>query len=435
MKLIRKIEEEIDRLFIGYAFNGKNPAEYTKAYLRIIAHEIQNMRVELIERLHGTTPFYIGTNVSTMSREEVLKVIFDTITSIKEVLVEECKGLIIDDIILKDALSHTGYVLLVNLRGDDETLYVAKHANIPEAQYQIVREFIFHVFLATHKQIELREYRIVKLIGICRKDKDVYIVTERLELGNLIDLTLRPENKIRNHQHVLLHDEWFYLLYDILIGMRHLHTNHVLHRNLETYKILVRNNPHHPGSYQALISDLGTAAFYNAEFDYVYPPLDCKYGTFSYSYEDIHGATLNYYISPPEVLHKLKFSYASDSYSFGVVLWRLLFGGRLPYANAEDLESLVDMVNSGLHLEIDEEWENSLKNAMTRFLSFDPKKRPLLASSDTLALLSDLENPVTELAEGLKELRKRYEIEEAASSSEVVVNNPIEDNPLRCAIQ
>jgi serine/threonine protein kinase len=433
MKLIRKIESEINKLLVGYAFNDKTPEVYPKAYLRAMSKDLQHMRVELIERLHGTTPFYIGSDTPTMCRDEITKVIMDTIAAIKEVLVEECKALILDDIIIKDATSHTALTLRVNLPDDSETLYIAKHAIMHDAQYQIIREFIFHVFLGTHKQLAKCEYRIVKLVGICDNGDDTYLVTENAEFGNLIDVTLRPENKIRNKERVLLHDEWYYLLNDVIIGMRHMHGSLILHRNLDSTNILVRNNPD-TGKYQALITGLGSAAFYNEDLRYVYPHIGVKYGKMSYSYETIRGMTLNYYISPPEVLHYFKFSTASDSYSFGVILWRLLFDGRMPYANADDFDSFLDHINYGEHLEIDESWEYDLKDAMMRFLSFDPNKRPLLAMNSTMMLLSNLEKPITELSFGLKELQDRVQHISSESSSEAV-DVAANDGSLRCLLQ
>ena len=434
MKLIKLVKSEIRKLLIGYAFDGDCPEVYPKAYLRLILKNLMDMRAELIERLHGVTPLYTGSDVSTASREVIIKGIMDSITAMIEVLVEESKSLILKDIILKNPTPYASdAVLHANLPGDEsETLYAAKRVIMP--QNQIIKEFIFHVFLGTHKQLPKCEYRIIKLIGLCKQDDYIYLLTEYAEFGNLLDVTLRPENKIRHHERVLLHDEWYYLLNDILIAMRHLHGCHVLHRNLCITNVLVRNNPETMG-YQALVADLGSAALYNEEFRCEYPPLGIKYGNRSFDYETICGTTLNYRISPPEVVHSLKFSAASESYMFGVLIWRLLFDGRLPYENAEDLEWFLDHINCGYHLEIDEEWDDSLKVAMKRFLSFDPEERPLLELNSTMMLLSSLENPITELSYGLKELRERCNTASPIPSSSEAIDVAANEGTLRCILQ
>lgn len=436
MKLIRQIERETESLLVGYAFNDKPAEIYPKAYLRTLYKNLSAMRAELIERLHGTIPFYTGPNTYELNRECIIKGIYDTIQAIKEVIVNESKELIIQDIVLKSDTPYGSDLILQATLPEDEsqTPFIVKKAVLRDVQYQIIREFIFHVYLATHKQLARCEYRIVKLIGICKKDDVIYLITEYAEFGNLLGMTLRPENKIRNRERVILSDEWFYLLNDIIIGMRHLHSSHVLHRNLDSTNVLVRYHPE-TNTYQALVSDLSSAAFYNEDLKYVYPPIGCKYGNISNSYETICGTTLNYHISSPEVLHAFKFSPASESYAFGILLWRLLFDGRMPYAQAEDFEWFIDLINSGIHLEIDEEWDDDLKNAMKLFLSFNPEERPLLSMNSTLLLFSNLEKSITDLSYGLKQLRDRVDtprVEITSSSTESMSNA---DVSLRCILQ
>ena len=111
-----------------------------------------------------------------------------------------------------------------------------------------------------------------------------------------------------------------------------------------------------------------------------------------------------------------------------------LFDGRLPYENAEDLEWYLDHINCGYHLEIDEDWDDSLKDAMKRFLSFDPEERPLLELNSTMMLLSNLEKPITELSFGLKELRERINVV-VESETPTSSSTEISDGSLRCVIQ
>ncbi|GAX78336.1 hypothetical protein CEUSTIGMA_g5778.t1 [Chlamydomonas eustigma] len=153
-----------------------------------------------------------------------------------------------------------------------------------------------------------------------QKDKEalkVQIVMELCECGNLRDLLQNGVFKTRlsvNYRAVLD------VALDVARGMAHLHSMGLVHSDLKASNILIRKDPYGLGGPDDLgiiakISDFGLTL-----------KIDSGNGTHTHVSGEHCCGTLSH--MAPEVLKEGRQSMAADVYSFGILLWELLSGGK-----------------------------------------------------------------------------------------------------------
>ncbi|QSL66931.1 hypothetical protein MERGE_001318 [Pneumocystis wakefieldiae] len=176
----------------------------------------------------------------------------------------------------------------------------------------------------------------------------------------------------------------FSFIKDISSGLTFLHENDLIHRDLKPGNCLLQSTK--KGLYpRALVSDFGESQ--------VATQVDSRSGG---------TGTLEY--TAPEVLivgedGKLKgfFTPASDVYSLGLILYWLLFGGRLPYKHsAEEYDNLRDEILNFKGYQHD--YKNSnfpahLCKFLETMLSSDPYTRP--SSQDVLTFITRISKEYT----------------------------------------
>ncbi|XP_034944024.1 tyrosine-protein kinase CSK [Chelonus insularis] len=183
---------------------------------------------------------------------------------------------------------------------------------------------------------------LVKLLGLVFNNQHMYLVTEYMSKGSLVDY-LRSRGRL----HVTKKDQ-INFAYDTCAGMAYLESRHVVHRDLAARNVLVAEDN------SAKVSDFGLARDENFSLD---------------------GGKLPIKWTAPEALKQNKFSNKSDMWSFGILLWEIYSFGRVPYPRIP-LADVVKCVEKGYKMEAPDGCPSEVYDIMKQAWDLQPEKRP-----------------------------------------------------------
>ncbi|XP_007539749.1 tyrosine-protein kinase TXK isoform X2 [Erinaceus europaeus] len=207
--------------------------------------------------------------------------------------------------------------------------------------------------------MKLSHSKLVQLYGVCIQQRPLYIVTEFMENGCLLNYLRERKGKLKKE--ILLS-----MCQDICEGMEYLEKNCFIHRDLAARNCLVSS------TNIVKISDFGMTRYV----------LDDEYISSS-------GAKFPVKWSPPEVFHFNKFSSKSDVWSFGVLMWEIFTEGKMPFENKSNLQ-VVETISKGFRLYRPQLASMSIYEIMYSCWHEKPKGRPTF---------SELLQELTEIAE------------------------------------
>uniref|UniRef100_A0AAQ4PHR4 Tyrosine-protein kinase n=1 Tax=Gasterosteus aculeatus aculeatus TaxID=481459 RepID=A0AAQ4PHR4_GASAC len=167
--------------------------------------------------------------------------------------------------------------------------------------------------------MRLSHPKLVQLYGVCSQQKPIYIVTEFMEHGCLL-------NFLRQRRGSFGLGSLLSICLDICEAMEHLEAHRFIHRDLASRNCLVND------SLVVKVSDFGMTRYV----------LDDQYTSSS-------GAKFPVKWSPPEVFNFCKYSSKSDVWSYGVLMWEVFTEGRMPFEQSQNHE-VVTMVTKGQRL-------------------------------------------------------------------------------------
>ncbi|KAG7461752.1 hypothetical protein MATL_G00194460 [Megalops atlanticus] len=196
--------------------------------------------------------------------------------------------------------------------------------------------------------MKLSHPKLVQLYGVCTQQKPIYIVTEFMELGCLL-------NYIRQRRGNFSTEALLSICQDVSEGMEHLEKNGFIHRDLAARNCLVND------SLVVKVSDFGMARYV----------LDDQY-TSSY------GVKFPVKWSPPEVFNFCRYSSKSDVWSFGVLMWEVFTEGKMPFEQNPNHE-VVMMVSQGHRLYRPKKATPKIYDIMHLCWHEKPEERPTFA--------------------------------------------------------
>lgn len=150
---------------------------------------------------------------------------------------------------------------------------------------------------------KFRHPRLVALYAVCTKDLPIYIVTEYVSNGCLLEYLKKGDVEITFKQLI-------YMGSQIAEGMSYLESNQLVHRDLAARNILIGEN------YTVKIADFGLAR-------------DLNYDNSQRTMEEV----LPIKWCALEVIERNEYSSKSDVWSFGIVIMEMCTYGEKPYGD------------------------------------------------------------------------------------------------------
>eukprot|EP00736_Rhodelphis_marinus_P002357 Rmarinus@m.23430 len=229
------------------------------------------------------------------------------------------------------------------------TRYAAKV--VPKSVFEKNEELKEQILAETSIHESLRHPNVVKFESSFEDDRYLYTILELCTLPDLGELL-----KKRKH---LQEKECAYFMKQVVAGVRHMHKNCVIHRDLKLENLLLSRGPDR--ELQVKIADFGLAAKLQSESD---------------RRRTICG-TINYL--PPEMLDEdtADHSFEVDIWSLGIILYAMLYGVT-PFEAMTEKAMFQKILNAKIKFPSSPPVSDTARDLITRCLEIDPVKRPSL---------------------------------------------------------
>ena len=193
---------------------------------------------------------------------------------------------------------------------------------------------------------KLGHEHIIQLYAVCTEGEPMYIVTEFMKNGILLDYLQKGEG-----QHMKL-PELIDVAAQVASGMAYLEVQHLIHRNLGARNILVGE-----GNIVKIANFRMAGVIIDGEY---IPEIGEKFHIRS---------------TAPEARFHDHFSIKSDVWSYGIFLWELITYGQMPYQEMKNAEVLLRL-KQGYHLPQPFGCPDALYQVMINCWKDKPEERP-----------------------------------------------------------
>ncbi|RGB28646.1 kinase-like domain-containing protein [Rhizophagus diaphanus] len=244
----------------------------------------------------------------------------------------------------------------------------------------------------SHLQISSQSPLVVRCFGLTQNPfNGKYMI-----VMNYMNINLR-EYLQQNHNK-LTWKEGIQIIYNVINAVCFFHKENVIHRDLHSGNVLFSQI-----NQRFYVSDLGFCGPANI-------PLDSIYGNLSYI--------------APEVIVNKKYSFASDIYSIGMLMWEIS-SGQPPFIKKHDYDLAIKIIN-GMRPKIIPGTPLKYKELMEQCWDANPMKRPdiytlLLILQDLLRLYTLNENEQRIISKIMNinnfQLNKRFNINSSSTNN------------------
>eukprot|EP00055_Hartaetosiga_balthica_P007684 m.26823 g.26823 ORF g.26823 m.26823 type:complete len:688 (+) comp5891_c0_seq1:88-2151(+) len=199
---------------------------------------------------------------------------------------------------------------------------------------------------------KLKHENLVELIGVCTLDAPLYIVTEFMCNGCLLDYVRDPIK-----QKEITPTAMMYIAEQVCSGMEFLENENFIHRDLAARNCLVGEN------LLVKLADFGLARLLYKENEY----------------EAKAGAKFPIKWTAPESLNFNIFSTKSDVWAFGICIWEIVTLGETPYPGM-DLYTVLDKLQKKYRMPRPEGCPVEVYQLMLDCWEEEPQSRPTFKS-------------------------------------------------------
>lgn len=253
----------------------------------------------------------------------------------------------VTDIIFQDKLGSGAFGVVY--KGVWQHNFVAiKQLSAIKLSQDAEREFQQETQLMT----ELRSPNVVQFYGVCYYQKSPCIVMEYMEQGSLFNF-LRVEQP----------QSWNIRLEisrDISKGVAYLHSTNIIHRDLKSLNVLLDNQNH------AKLCDFGLAKVKS---------------TLLTSTQDHQVVGTLAWLAPELFQRNSVYSFQSDMYSLGMVLWEIA-ARKIPFSDAQGKQELIiQWISMGEREKIPHDTPKNINDLIEQCWDAEPMKRPSAAQA------------------------------------------------------
>eukprot|EP00037_Helgoeca_nana_P010330 m.90716 g.90716 ORF g.90716 m.90716 type:complete len:672 (-) comp20141_c0_seq2:1078-3093(-) len=202
------------------------------------------------------------------------------------------------------------------------------------------------------KMKKLKHRNIVELMGVCTVGEPALIVLEFARSGCVLDFLLKNCRKIQIRQQCSM-------CADVAAGLAYLLKTHWIHGDLAARNLLVGGDLSPPHSLVVKICDFGHAM-----------------QTDEYNTPILVSRQLAFRWTAPELYEFRRSSPETDVWSFGVVVYEILSGGRVPYSDNDNNKDVMKKIQTGWRMPREKNIWKQFYDMMLACWHKDPKKRP-----------------------------------------------------------
>ena len=241
-----------------------------------------------------------------------------------------------------------GQAILVKSNSPGNSLYVMKTIPMNNMSEESKKKTYGEVkILQRLNHPNIIKFHEVFIIKNAPEKYTLHIIAEYADGGDLFE-KIKEQKKKKTY---FTEDQILDYLIQITLALNHMHTKHILHRDIKSQNIfLTKNN-------MVKLGDFGISK-----------NLDCTLA------KTVIGTP--YYLSP-EIILNVPYSYKSDVWSLGVLLYEMT-AFKMPF-DASSISQLAKKIKVGNYEKINKpNYSNDLKKLIDDMLQVNPDKRPTM---------------------------------------------------------